>query len=182
MRKKIILGLLLVVFTFSLISAQVVVTETEKKIPYRHTISTDPLALIFGSPNFSYELRVTKNIAVSGYAGFGKVLFVDITKSYGAYIKGYFGSEPDYGLFIQGGIVDLGIQVGDEKAEAFYTFLGGGYRVMKFKPLTLEISSGLLFSGDDKVMFEEVDGNLTKTVEIGGPVRFGASITFGFSF
>ncbi len=182
MKKKIILGLLLIIFTFSLISAQVVITESEKKIPYRHTISSDPLMLIFGSPNFNYEFRVTRNIAVSGFMGFGKVLFVDITKNYGAYIKGYFGSEPHYGLFLQGGIVDLGVEVGDEKAEAFYTFIGGGYRVMKFKPLTLEISSGLLISGDDKVMFEEVDGNITKTVEIGGPVRLGGSLTFGFSF
>lgn len=182
MNKKIILGLLLVVFTFSLISAQEVLTETDKKIPYRHTISTDPLVLIFGSPNFSYELRITKRIAVSGYAGFGKMLFVDITKNYGAYVKGYIGSEPDYGLFLQGGIVDLGIEVGDEKAEAFYTFFGGGYRVKRFYPLNVEISSGLLFSGDDKVTFEEVSGNLTKTVEIGGPVRFGGSISLGFCF
>ena len=182
MRRTIILTKLFIIFTFSLLSAQEINTEKEKNIPYRHTISTDPLVLIFGSPNFSYELRITKRIAVSGYAGFGKMLFVDITKNYGAYIKGYIGSEPDYGLFLQGGVVDLGVEVGDEKAEAFYTFVGGGYRVKRFYPLNVEISSGLLFSGDDKVSFEEVSGNLTKTVEIGGPVRFGGSISLGFCF
>jgi hypothetical protein len=183
MFRKIILGLLLIIFAFTLLSAQEVNTiVTEKKAPYRHTISTDPLMLIFGSPNFNYELRVTRNIAVSGFMGFGKLLFVDITKNYGAYVKGYFGSDPYSGLFLQGGITDIGIEVGDEKAEAFYTFVGGGYRTTRFYPLAVEVFSGLLFSGDEKVSFEEVSGKITKTVDIGGPVRYGGSITLGFCF
>jgi len=182
MKKSIILGLLFIVFTISLISAQEISPNNETIIPYKHTISIDPLILIFGSPNFSYELRIINRVAVSGYVGFGKMLFVDITKSYGAYIKYYIGSEPGYGLFLQGGVVDLGVEVNDEKAEAFYTSIGCGYRVKRFYPLNIEISSGLMFSSADKVTFEEVRDNVTKTVEIGGPVRLGGSISLGFCF
>ena len=179
---KKILILIILIFTLTILFA----TEENnldfsKEARCQHTIRTQPLAFLFGMPNIQYEYRFSQKFAIEATTCFGKILFVDITKSYGVFGRIYKGNKYNKGLFLRLGVSELGVSYEEDKFDLLSYFIGGGYHKVWENRLSIDLFSGLAISDTAMQKYIEQDGNLTKTVTVGGSgLIFGSSIGFSF--
>ena len=138
----------------------------------------DPIVLLLGALNFSYEYRLTQNIALEGMIATGNLSFVKITNMNSIYFR-YYKSQ-DYTnneYFLQTGIQHVGLKdvQTDQKEELQSIYIGGGKRWLKSNNFFLEFGIGVSLSQDDKFSFKDSGRELVG----GGPVRFGMSFKLG---
>jgi len=181
-RRLFIILFLLLGITFLAAQNQTIINSKPLNKPYKHTLTTDPLSLVFGMGNVGYEYRFIKRASLSASAYFGKMLFVDMENSYAAFLRYYKGYDPTYGLFFQTGYSHLEASYKGEKAKVSSIHAGLGYRFLKSGIFTFDLGGGVSFSSDEKVEYEKRSGNVTQTVTLGGPVAASLTLSAGFSF
>ncbi len=151
-----------------------------KPLKYKNELSTNVLFTILGAWNFKYARAITPKLSLHCAASFNKLWFVKINGNYNFGARYYLKSFENRGVsvFCDYSYFDMEYE-SVRKRFSSYGF-GGTYRWIFLKALLLDISAGLGFS-PASVKFEEVKGNTTKSVDVGGINEY-VSINVGIMF
>ena len=179
-----IFGLLVFLFPWYSLAQQVPTSTIEKKqvALFKHTTSTNPIFLFLGMANIGYEQRLGQHIAVEGHIGFNKLWFTELDHFYEIGMRYYINKNSNKSRFIKATISGIALHTKEKRADILSYGMFIGKRWLFGNNITFDLSGGAYFSGDDKVKFEKIEGNTTKTLDIGGPVRFSGNLLLGISF
>jgi hypothetical protein len=162
-------------------SQDVLNTEDSSKIN-KNYISSDVLFFIFGAKNVSYEHIFLNCLSTSASIAFGKIFFTDIINDYSLRLRYYGVTKKDIGgMFVDLSFSNVKLKYNDLYGDAKSILFGFGFKWIKFKHLFIEGELGASISFDNQIDFEKQEGNLTKTVSIGG-LRFSSGLGLGFTF
>jgi hypothetical protein len=154
----------------------------QTELEYQHSITIDPLFLIFGSVILGYEYRASDRLSLEAHWGFGSMLFTDIKHYYEFGARYYLNKDPNKGLFLTGFFNGIRLQTSQKSGSVSNFFLGLGNRWMLSRILLIDAFGGIYFSGDDKITFTKVDGSTTTSVDIGGKTRMSGTARIGIVF
>ena len=144
-------------------------------------ISVDGLLLLFGAVNPGAERRIVDEFSVFASIGTGSMWFTKINEMFEVGAKYRLTAILKNNFYLGLSYNKMSLSYKDKTASSSSIGMLFGYYHIFFSWLRFDANGGLYISNDPSVTFEEISGNLTKSVTVGG-LNFGGSLRVGIAF